>query len=148
MTSTKNILILTADAGYGHRSAAIAIAVALQELHPEDCHVEIVNPLQDKRAPAILRKSGTDYDRLVREMPRLYKLEYEVADSGLSSAVVHRVVAALLSEVMSELIRRYQPDAIITPYPLRAARRGVCPEPVRHTFTVVTDRAGESDVVS
>jgi hypothetical protein len=31
------ILILTADYGYGHRSAANAIAGALQETHGNDC---------------------------------------------------------------------------------------------------------------
>jgi 1,2-diacylglycerol 3-beta-galactosyltransferase len=118
MTGIKKILILTADAGFGHRSAANAIAAALQELHPADCAIEIVNPLLDKRVPAILRKSGSDYDRLVREMPRLYKLEYAVADSGPTSLMVHNTLAAILFEVIHDLIRSYQPDAIVAPYPL------------------------------
>ena len=51
MTNKKNILILTADAGFGHRSAAHAVEVALKEAHEEECIVNIVNPLEDKRAP-------------------------------------------------------------------------------------------------
>ena len=33
MPEPKHVLILTADAGFGHRSAANAIAEALQETH-------------------------------------------------------------------------------------------------------------------
>ena len=47
----KRILILMADYGYGHHSAANAIAEALKEIHGQDCVVEIVNPLDDERAP-------------------------------------------------------------------------------------------------
>ncbi|HTX80330.1 MAG TPA: hypothetical protein VMC62_11705, partial [Longilinea sp.] len=64
----KHVLILMADFGYGHRSAANAIAEALQETHGQDCVVEIINPLDDKRAPAFFRKDQANYDRLVREM--------------------------------------------------------------------------------
>jgi UDP-N-acetylglucosamine:LPS N-acetylglucosamine transferase len=77
-------------------------------------------------------------------MPRLYKLQYEVADAGLPSAMVHSVVAALLSDVMSELIQRHQPDAIVTPYPLFQAPLAAafslhqCAVPL---LTVVTDFA-------
>jgi 1,2-diacylglycerol 3-beta-galactosyltransferase len=144
MTGTKRILILVADAGFGHRSAANAIAAALQELHPADCAVEIVNPMQDERVPALLRNSGSDYDRLVREMPGLYKLEYEVADSRPSSAILQDAVAAMLFEVMAQLIGRHQPDAIVTPYPLYQAPLGAVFALSRRDIpllTVVTDLA-------
>jgi 1,2-diacylglycerol 3-beta-galactosyltransferase len=121
MTGTKRILILTADAGFGHRSAAKAIDAALAELHPADCTVEIVNPMEDERVPAVLRRSSAEYDRMVREMPRLYQFEYEVADAGLLSLMLQDAVAAMLFEVMASLIGRCQPDAIVTPYPFYQA---------------------------
>jgi len=121
MIGTKHILILTADAGYGHRSAANAIAAALQEIHPADCTIEIINPLEDKRVPYLLRRSGTEYDRLVRVMPKFYKFNYEVSDSGPTSIMVHDAAAAILFEVMGDLLRRYQPDAIVCVYPLYQA---------------------------
>jgi 1,2-diacylglycerol 3-beta-galactosyltransferase len=121
MIGTKHILILTADAGFGHRSAANAIAAALQELHPGECTLKIINPLKDKRVPALLRRSGTDYDRLVREMPGFYKFNYGLSDSGPTTVMIHNAVAAILFEVMGDLIRRFQPDAIISPYPLYQA---------------------------
>jgi 1,2-diacylglycerol 3-beta-galactosyltransferase len=121
MIGTKHILILTADAGFGHRSAANAIAAALQEMHPADCTLDIVNPLEDKRVPVLLRNSGTEYDRLVRVVPRFYKFNYEVSDSGPTSIMVHDAAAAILFEVMGDLIRKHQPDAIVSTYPLYQA---------------------------
>jgi UDP-N-acetylglucosamine:LPS N-acetylglucosamine transferase len=118
MIGTKHILILTADAGFGHRSAANAIAAALQEQHATECTVDIVNPLDDRRVPYLLRRSGTEYDRLIRVMPRFYKFNYEVSDSGPTSIMIHDAAAAILFEVIGDLIRRYQPDAIVSPYPL------------------------------
>ena len=51
MTTKKCILILTADAGFGHRSAALAIQSALQEMTGPDCDIHLINPLEDKRRP-------------------------------------------------------------------------------------------------
>jgi hypothetical protein len=61
----KRILILMADYGYGHHSAANAIAEALKETHNQDCVVEIVNPLNDERAPAFLRNEVLSTRRFV-----------------------------------------------------------------------------------
>ena len=55
----KSILILIADYGYGHRSAANAIAEALQETYGKDCSVEIINPMDNPRAPAFFAKERT-----------------------------------------------------------------------------------------
>lgn len=144
MASTKRILILIADAGFGHRSAAKATAAALLELHPADCAVEIVNPMQDERVPAVLRRSGADYDWVVREIPRLYQLGYEAADSVPSSVMVHGTMAAMLFGVMGDVIGRYQPDAIVSLYPLYQAPLAVVfalSQRDTPLLTVVTDHA-------
>lgn len=114
----KRILILTADAGFGHRSAANAIAEALAELHPQDCTVEILNPLDHPKTPAVLRESQTDYDRIVRSVPELYKLGYEVSDAPLTSVVMEAALIALLFETMMDILKTHQPDAIVNTYPL------------------------------
>lgn len=144
MTDGKRILILTADAGFGHRSAANAIAAALQESHGNDCLVEIVNPLGDDRVPAFLRHSQADYDRIVRDMPDLYKLGYEASDAAVPSMMVESALTVMLFEAMDDLVRRHQPDAIVTTYPLYQSplsavytiRRRYIP-----LLTVVTDLA-------
>ena len=114
----KRVLILTADAGFGHRSAANAVAAALRELYGDDCAVEIVNPLEDDRVPAFLRHSQTDYDRIVRDMPDLYKFGYEASDALVPSVMVESALTVMLFEAMDDLVRRHQPDAIVTTYPL------------------------------
>jgi 1,2-diacylglycerol 3-beta-galactosyltransferase len=121
MTGIKRILILTADAGYGHRSAAMAVAEALKEAHADACAVEIVNPLEDKRVPALLRRSGTSYDWKVRKIPHFYKLNYEVSDSGPTTRMIQNALAAVLFQVMNDLVRRVNPDAIVTTYPIYQA---------------------------
>lgn len=117
MDEIKRILILMADAGSGHRSAAEAIAAALQELHGAQCLVEIVNPLDDTRAPAFLRDSQTAYDGIVQRMPELYKLGYDLSDAPLPTAVMESALTVALFDIMRDLVRSRQPDAIVTVYP-------------------------------
>ena len=144
MSENKHVLILTADAGFGHRSAANAVAAALQEAYGDRCTVEIANPLENKRVPAFLRRSQADYDRIVREMPQLYKLGYQVSDGPVSSWMVESVLVVALFEVIRDLVRRHQPDAIVTTYPLyQAPLWAVYALGRRHIplLTVVTDLA-------
>ena len=113
----KNILILTADYGYGHRSAANAIADALQETHGEDCSVEIVNPMDDPSVPVFLRDGENGYDKIVRAAPDLYKLGYEVGDTRLGSGIVKSSLTVMLFSALSKIIHEKQPDAIVCTYP-------------------------------
>lgn len=114
----KRILILTADYGYGHRSAANAIAEALLETHGQEGSVDIVNPLDDPRAPAFFKENQNDYDKLVREMPELYKLGYQISESRLASSLIKNAFTLTLLNVMREIIRKKKPDVIICTYPL------------------------------
>lgn len=117
----KRILILMADYGYGHRSAANAISEALQATHDQECVIEIVNPLNDERAPALLRDNQANYDRLVREMPDLYKLGYQVGSSPVASDLIENAMTLMLFNVLRQTVREHQPDVIVCPYPFYAA---------------------------
>ena len=66
----KKILILTADAGFGHRSTANALCRAFEMRHGEEAQVIIVNPLDDAAALFFLRSAESDYDKLAREWPQ------------------------------------------------------------------------------
>jgi 1,2-diacylglycerol 3-beta-galactosyltransferase len=112
----KRILILTADYGYGHRSAAKAIAQALQETHGEDCLVEIVNPLDDPRAPAFLRDGENGYDKIVREAPELYKLGYRASETRLARLLLKGSWTLMLLNIFRDLLRDKQPDVIVCTY--------------------------------
>lgn len=121
MSTTKKILILTADAGFGHRAAANAVAAALRERYGDACDVAVVNPLEDRRAPALLRRAQGDYDRLVREMPDLYRIGYEASDGSLPVGIVEQALIAMLYGSLRDVLQQHQPDAIITTYPLYQA---------------------------
>jgi 1,2-diacylglycerol 3-beta-galactosyltransferase len=117
----KRLLILTADAGFGHRSAANAVASAVQELYGDLCDVSIVNPLEDRRTPFFLRDSQSDYDKIVRRLPELYKFGYETSDGGFPGAIVEQALTVLLFEVIRDIVRNNKPDAILSVYPLYQA---------------------------
>jgi 1,2-diacylglycerol 3-beta-galactosyltransferase len=121
VAKTKRILILTNDTGFGHRSAAKALGAALQKKHSGECVVEIVNPLDDERAPALLRDGQTDYDKMVREMPDRYKLRYEFSDAAVPNAIIESAVTVLLYNILRDLIDRFKPDVIISTHSMYAA---------------------------
>jgi 1,2-diacylglycerol 3-beta-galactosyltransferase len=121
MIEPKRVLILTADAGFGHRSAANAIAAALEEKYGPECLVEIANPLDDERTPSILRDSQEDYDRLVREMPEVYKLRYQFSDNAVPASIMESAVTVMLFKVIQDLIQRSKPDVIVATHPLYPA---------------------------
>lgn len=144
MTEPKRFLILTADVGFGHRNAANAVAEALIKTHGEECQVVIFNPLDDERTPGFLRDSQTDYDRMVREIPELYKLRYEISDSPVPNAIFESAMTVLLFTVIRDSITNHKPDVILITHPMFPApvnavkvinRLGI---PV---LTVVTDLA-------
>jgi 1,2-diacylglycerol 3-beta-galactosyltransferase len=121
MGEIKRILILTADAGFGHRSAANAIAAALQDAYAGRCVVKIANPLDDKHLPPFLRDSQNDYDKIIRQMPDFYKLNYQLSDSSVPVAAIERALIVLLIRVIRTLIRDFNPDVILTTYMLYMA---------------------------
>jgi UDP-N-acetylglucosamine:LPS N-acetylglucosamine transferase len=138
------ILILTADAGFGHRSAANAVAAALQERYGDQVSVEIANPLSDKRVPVLLRDSQSDYDKLVRIAPKFYNLGYELSDGPVPAAIIDGALTVMLHDALRAILRRTQPDAIVATFPLYQAPLRILGQ-LRRThiplLTVVTDLA-------
>ena len=114
----KKILILTADAGYGHRSAANAIAEALKLKYNDSCEIVVNNPLEDERTPAFLRESQYDYDKIVNNMPELYRVGFTISDAKVPTALTESIVTVLLFEGMRDILRDVQPDVIVSTYPL------------------------------
>jgi UDP-N-acetylglucosamine:LPS N-acetylglucosamine transferase len=112
----KRILILTADFGYGHRSAAKAIAGALEAAYGPDASVSIMNPLDDPRAPAYLRDNQAAYDRVVREAPELYLLSYTVSDTKVATGVLRSSWTLMMFNVLRDILRQQQPDLIVVTF--------------------------------
>jgi 1,2-diacylglycerol 3-beta-galactosyltransferase len=121
MPDKKRILILTADAGFGHRSAAKAIAAALEESHGGECSYEIVNALDHEKTPFWLREVQSDYDRIAREAAKLYKFSYDISDTQAVSKMMESAMRVLLYRTMRDIVLSFQPDAIVSTYPLYQA---------------------------
>ncbi|MEN4011312.1 MAG: glycosyltransferase [Chloroflexota bacterium] len=121
LATKKKVLILTADAGFGHRSAANALAAALRARYGEAVQAEILNPLDDRKTPLLLRESQSDYDRLIRKAPELYKLGYDASDLTVTSTLLESTLTVMLFEVMRDTLRKHRPDVIVTTYPLYLA---------------------------
>jgi 1,2-diacylglycerol 3-beta-galactosyltransferase len=142
MTDERKVLILTSDAGLGHRNAAEAIAAALAKRHGDACIVEIVNPAEDERAPTILRSSEDDYDRVVQDMSDLYRLGYQISDATVPASVIEGVLTVGLFLVVRDLVRRHEPDVIVSTIPTYQAPVGAVfatGERCVPSITVVTD---------
>ncbi len=144
----RRILILTADVGFGHRSAAEAVKAALDQAIAENGErtsvAEIVNLFDDKRVPAVLRDRQTEYDSLVRSAPDLYKLGYDVAQSAPVDAALEGALILMLFDVIRDALRDYSPDAIVSTYPLYQAPVGAVRQVTGRRsplLTVVTDLA-------
>jgi 1,2-diacylglycerol 3-beta-galactosyltransferase len=112
----RKILILTSDAGYGHRSAANAIEAALTELYGDQCEIKVENPIGNANTPKFIQQFEQSYDTTVTKTPELYLLSYHALDAPLISDVTKSVVARLLNDVMYELIDHVRPDVIVSTY--------------------------------
>lgn len=117
----KRILILTADAGFGHRSAAIALEQAVLRKYGDLAEVMLVNPLDEKKAPILLKESQSDYDVIVKKAPEIYRLGYEASDTRVPKTIMESALTVLLFEVMRDVLNRTQPDVILSTYPLYSA---------------------------
>jgi len=140
--SPVKVMILTADAGFGHRSAANAVAEALRLQYGEAVETVIANPLDSKQAPFLLRDSQSDYDRWVKQVPELYKFGYEASETLIPTRVLEEALGVLLYEAIKEVFTLHKPDVVLTTYPMYQAplsmyfknRRSRVP-----FFTVITD---------
>ncbi|MGE5224935.1 MAG: MGDG synthase family glycosyltransferase [Omnitrophica WOR_2 bacterium] len=138
----KRILILTADVGFGHRSAAQAVAEALELGHPQQCESTILNPVYERNASFLLRNPMRDYDRTVTHWTAYYRLTYALSDTRLACRLLDGLMRMLLTPLMARLLEEFQPEAVLSTYhiynpPLRAAINSLGASiPL---FSVVTD---------
>jgi 1,2-diacylglycerol 3-beta-galactosyltransferase len=140
----RRVLILTADAGFGHRTAANAVGGALSDLYGDECDYLILNPLEDRRTPFFLRDSQADYDKMVRNMPELYRFGYDASDASVPVVIAEQALIVLLFEVMRDIVRSYRPDVILSTYPLYQAPLGAVMTLLRISIPVlvtITDLA-------
>lgn len=116
MKPTK-ILILTADAGFGHRSTANALCRAFDLRYGDEAQVIIVNPLDGSTALSFLRSAESDYDKLAREWPQFYRLGYKMTDLRLTTNVTEMAYVMMMYDNISRLMKQHEPDIVVITFP-------------------------------
>ncbi|CUS03170.2 Monogalactosyldiacylglycerol synthase family protein [Candidatus Promineifilum breve] len=115
--SGQNILILTNDAGMGHRQAAQATVAALERRAGDSLRPVLVNPLEEPGAPPTLRNLQSDFNRLVQRAPALYSLGHEVGNGYLPTRLMERLETRLLGETIDRILRSARPAIVVATHP-------------------------------
>ncbi len=144
MPLNKRFLILTSDAGFGHRSAANSIAKALERQHPQDVTTVIVNPIFEEPASALLKRTEQNYDHTVKDTPNWYRFTYDISDSRSACALVETTLTLALHKNVKQIIQEVRPDGILNTNQMFNAPAGVVRSAMKRRYpfyTVVTDLA-------
>ena len=136
------LLFLIGDTGGGHRSAAAAVAQALERALPGRFVPVICDPLRGPDVPRLLRWFAGLYGPCIRLTPWLWWLFWRASDSPRVLAVVRRTVMAPVYGSVARAAEACRPALIVAFHPMtadpavRARVRGALLPPV---ITVVTD---------
>ncbi len=140
----KRVLILSADAGFGHKAAANAIAAAFASGFPGRAEATIVNPLDHDNAPGLLVSAQDDYDRMIQQAPEVYRVGYQASDGAIPAGIAEQALALMMFSVLRDILSTHRPDVVITTYPLYQAALATLAAVSRKSapfLTVVTDLA-------
>jgi 1,2-diacylglycerol 3-beta-galactosyltransferase len=139
---TKRALLLISDTGGGHRSAANAIAAALDEIkspHPFEHRIEDVAA----HCAFPLTQLGLGYSMALRYAPPVYGALYYATNGRRRYRALVRFCEPLYRERLRDLFIGYQPDVIVSVHPLlnHAALRARDDARMQHVpvVTVITD---------
>ena len=113
----KRVLILVTDTGFGHRSAAEAVAGAIRLRYGHALTAAIVNPISETDAPEFVRSAQFDFDRIVRDWPQFYRLSNRITNLGLSRGLNEVALTFILYDSLSTVVKQYQPDVIVITHP-------------------------------
>lgn len=115
---SRTILVLTNDAGLGHRQAARATVEALEQRYGELCQAALVNPLEEPGVPSSLRNVQYDFNRVVRLAPALYALGHGLANTYLPTRLMEQMEVRALAGPIDRVLRRVRPDVVVTTHPI------------------------------
>jgi 1,2-diacylglycerol 3-beta-galactosyltransferase len=121
MRRTQRILILTADAGSGHRSTARAISGALERHYGDEAAVTVVNPIHHPKASSLLRLYEQVYLDEMQHVPALYHLTYALTDITGVHHVVAGSVHQMLHSAVRHVLREHPADVVISVFPIFSA---------------------------
>jgi 1,2-diacylglycerol 3-beta-galactosyltransferase len=126
MDNRKSILILTTDAGSGHRSAAEALEAAFGQLYGSAARVAVRNPWHHEQAPPIWRRYEQLYLEELQQAPGLYDLSYALSQLPGVAHLLNHGVSALLESTLRLVLEEYPADLIVSVYPLFHTAAAAC----------------------
>ena len=107
----KRILLLYADAGGGHRSAADAIAMGLRALYGDEFEITYLNGF--KLLPPLLRNVDVGYPVWVNYGRMIYGLSYHATNGRRRVAAIRRMFEPISDSVAEEILRQYPADVYV-----------------------------------
>lgn len=137
MTTSSSIMILTSDAGSGHRSAAVAIEQHVGEF----AKAIVVNPAHHPLASRTLARAEHFYLEMVNRSPEQYAFAHDVTDvPGLDLFLEYSLAGTIRRSLMA-LVATHQPSVVVSVYPLltRIISSTLKPWQSPKLMTVVTD---------
>jgi 1,2-diacylglycerol 3-beta-galactosyltransferase len=135
------LLFLIADTGGGHRASATAVAQHLEEAHPGEFDVRIVDPFAECSPRPIGRTAGL-YGPIIQHAPWLWGGLYHATNSRVAVAAIRSTVLRGVITGIGRLLAALEPALIVSFHPLlnhvtvRAVARGSRRIAV---MTVITD---------
>ncbi len=113
----KRVLLLISDTGGGHRSAANAIATALDEI---DSPYSFEHRIEDVAAHCSfpLTQLGRGYSMALRYAPPVYGALYYATNGRRRYRALVRFCEPLYRERLRDLFSSYRPDVIVSVHPL------------------------------
>jgi 1,2-diacylglycerol 3-beta-galactosyltransferase len=136
------LLFLIGDTGGGHRSAATAVAQALEGLLPGRVLPVICDPLRGPGAPRLVRWVSGLYGPCIRLTPWLWWLFWRTSNSPRRLGALRRTVLAPVYGSVARAVEACRPALIVAFHPIiadpavRARDLGDVLSPV---ITVITD---------
>jgi 1,2-diacylglycerol 3-beta-galactosyltransferase len=114
------LLFLIGDTGGGHRSAAAAVAQALEHLLPGRFVPVICDPLRGPDVPRLLRWFSGLYGPCIRLTPWLWWLFWRASDSPRVLGAVRRTVMAPVYGSVARAAEACRPALIVAFHPMTA----------------------------
>ena len=114
------LLFLIGDTGGGHRSAARAVAQALEAAYPGRFAALICDPLRGPDAPRWQRWLAGLYGPVIRLAPWLWGVLWRVASSPRVLAWLRRTVMPSVYRGVAGAVAAWQPAVIVSFHPLTA----------------------------
>lgn len=136
------LLFLIADTGGGHRSAARAVAEALELAEPGAFDPVLYDPMGGPDSSWIAGRLSRIYGPAIRFAPWAWGALYHASDSHRAMRLLRHTLFRLLDRPVAEVVANLDPVAIVSFHPLianaavQATRRTGSSAPV---VTVVTD---------